>query len=235
MNDPKRVVPLSSLQTHLEGQSLVSMIHRGEAREYHRTWGCGCTAIYRETAHHTARWRPCHQHAAIRPAASSAVRSGDAVPKSLSAAGRRTGPQFLLLDEALNVLAASSGEEMPDLIRRAIATAPYWLPIASVVPLDDDVLIRVIPLAGPDIRKTIVFFENVRGRGGLPSLAKRFDLTNREIDVLRLLTSSRSNAEIARELSIAQSTVGDHVKSIFRKTNCTRRTQILTKVFDSSD
>ena len=157
------------------------------------------------------------------------------MPKSLSTASRRTEPQFLLLDEGLNVLTASSGEEMPGLIRDALRTAPLWMPDApSVVPLNDDVFIRVIPFTGSS-KKTIVFFESVRGRGGLGMLAKRFDLTNREIDVLRLLISSKSNTEIARELCIAESTVGDHVKSIFRKMKSTRRTQIIAKLFDAPD
>lgn len=123
---------------------------------------------------------------------------------------------------------------MPDLIRDAIRTAPFWVPDApSIVPLDDDVFIRVVPLMGPGTRKTIVFFESVRGRGGLAALAKRFDLTSREIDVLRLLIASKSNTEMALELCIAESTVGDHVKSIFRKMQSTRRTQIIAKLFDS--
>jgi DNA-binding CsgD family transcriptional regulator len=236
MNDYSRLLPYSSLEAHLGTDSRVSMVYRGEGNEFRRMWLCGCQAVYRDTVRHTARWSPCRQHAAGLPPNGTRPPSADAVPNSLSAASRRTGPQYLLLDEHLDVLAASDGEEMPRLIREAVRTQPLWLPDApSVVPLDDDTFIRVIPLAGTAPRKTLIFFESVRGRGGLRALAKRFDLTNREIEVLRLLISSKSNSEIAQELLIAESTAGDHVKNILRKTKSTRRSQIIAKLFDSSD
>lgn len=50
-------------------------------------------------------------------------------------------------------------------------------------------------------------------------------LTEREIDVLRLLASGRANKEIALELSIGEKTVKTHVSSILRKLNVPSRTQ----------
>jgi hypothetical protein len=47
---------------------------------------------------------------------------------------------------------------------------------------------------------------------------------------LRLAVAS-SNAEIAAELSIAASTVSDHMQNVFRKLGCSRRAQMLTKLF----
>jgi NarL family two-component system response regulator LiaR len=51
------------------------------------------------------------------------------------------------------------------------------------------------------------------------------ELTEREIDVLRLLALGLSNKEIARDLSIGEKTVKTHVSSILGKLNVSSRTQ----------
>ena len=42
-------------------------------------------------------------------------------------------------------------------------------------------------------------------------------LTDREVDVLRVLARGRSNKEIARELCVSEGTVHTHVISVYRK------------------
>jgi DNA-binding CsgD family transcriptional regulator len=51
------------------------------------------------------------------------------------------------------------------------------------------------------------------------------DLTGREVDILRLVASGRSNREIGEELFISQHTVANHVRSILRKTGTANRTE----------
>ena len=51
------------------------------------------------------------------------------------------------------------------------------------------------------------------------------ELTNRERDVLLLIAAGASNKEIARRLSISQTTVRTHVSSILRKLDLDNRTQ----------
>ena len=51
------------------------------------------------------------------------------------------------------------------------------------------------------------------------------DLTPREIEVLRLLASGRTDIEIADDLGIAIGTENNHVRNIFRKTQTENRTQ----------
>jgi LuxR family maltose regulon positive regulatory protein len=48
-------------------------------------------------------------------------------------------------------------------------------------------------------------------------------LSQRELEVLRLLKTELSGPEIARELVIALSTVRTHTKSIYSKLNVTNR------------
>jgi DNA-binding NarL/FixJ family response regulator len=53
-------------------------------------------------------------------------------------------------------------------------------------------------------------------------------LSDREIEVLRLMAKGVSNSNIADELSITQSTVKTHITSIFQKLNVTTRTEAVT-------
>jgi DNA-binding NarL/FixJ family response regulator len=53
-------------------------------------------------------------------------------------------------------------------------------------------------------------------------------LSDREIEVLRLMAGGESNKDIADQLSITQSTVKTHITSIFQKLNVTTRTEAVT-------
>jgi len=53
-------------------------------------------------------------------------------------------------------------------------------------------------------------------------------LSEREVEVLRLMAKGVSNSNIAEELSITQSTVKTHITSIFQKLNVTTRTEAVT-------
>ncbi|HJY46245.1 MAG TPA: response regulator transcription factor, partial [Propionibacteriaceae bacterium] len=54
-------------------------------------------------------------------------------------------------------------------------------------------------------------------------------LSARELDVMRLLADGRSNAEIARELFVEQSTVKTHLIHLYRKLDVSRRTQAINR------
>jgi HD-GYP domain-containing protein (c-di-GMP phosphodiesterase class II) len=56
-----------------------------------------------------------------------------------------------------------------------------------------------------------------------PNVARPAGLTEREVDVLRLIARGRSNKEVGRELKISAKTVGTHVEHIYAKAGVTTR------------
>lgn len=57
-------------------------------------------------------------------------------------------------------------------------------------------------------------------------------LTEREADVLRLLCAAESNAGIAEQLQLSESTVKTHVSSLMNKLGCSSRLQIAVRAFE---
>jgi len=54
-------------------------------------------------------------------------------------------------------------------------------------------------------------------------------LSDREVEVLRLMAKGSANKQIAAELSITESTVKTHVANIFQKLEVNHRTEAVTK------
>lgn len=76
--------------------------------------------------------------------------------------------------------------------------------------------------------------ETVLGQGVSKLIAKSLggtsgteSLSDRELDVVRLLGRGLGNKEIAKELFISESTVKFHVHNICKKFGCTKRTQVV--------
>ncbi len=57
-------------------------------------------------------------------------------------------------------------------------------------------------------------------------------LTNRQVDVLRLLLKGMSNKLISRQIDLAEATVKIHIRGILRALNVTSRTEALVKLTD---
>ncbi|MBT8272522.1 MAG: response regulator transcription factor [Bacteroidia bacterium] len=55
------------------------------------------------------------------------------------------------------------------------------------------------------------------------------EISKREYEVLKLMTSGLSNKEIANQLFLSESTIKSHASSLFVKLNAKRRTQAIQK------
>ena len=64
-------------------------------------------------------------------------------------------------------------------------------------------------------------------------LAKSIELTARDLEVLRELTSGDTDDVIAERLNLSTHTVKKHIKSMFQKTGFTTRTQLAVMARDS--
>jgi DNA-binding CsgD family transcriptional regulator len=225
-------LPLPVLRGYLGPSTLTEFESPHTEGAFHRAWRCGCIAQYRNSAHQTAVWRPCALHRS-NPGESAEVTVPTVPEPNVDGPERRSGPAFCIIDADLNVLCKSSGSEVEHLmalvrheIERVVADGA-----AAVVAVDTDTLLRMMPLNGDPTNAFAVVVEGRRGRSRLVEAATRYRLTRRETEVLRLLLAHRTNNEIAQELCIAEGTVSDHLKSLFRKTDSKRRTELLTKLF----
>ena len=55
-----------------------------------------------------------------------------------------------------------------------------------------------------------------------------YGLTARELEIVDLLISGASNAEIASRVFVARTTVSKHLENIFEKMGCSNRTAVVT-------
>ena len=93
--------------------------------------------------------------------------------------------------------------------------------------LDEALSISQVLGMRPLMERAVVLQERVRSQ---PAKAPTYPggLTEREVEVLRLIAQGRSNQDIAAELFISPNTVAHHVTNILNKTNTTNRTEAAT-------
>jgi two-component system vancomycin resistance associated response regulator VraR len=60
-------------------------------------------------------------------------------------------------------------------------------------------------------------------------LAKSTEFTERELEVLRIITTGATNGAVAEELGISENTVKAHVRSMLEKTGYQSRTELAIK------
>jgi DNA-binding CsgD family transcriptional regulator/tetratricopeptide (TPR) repeat protein len=90
------------------------------------------------------------------------------------------------------------------------------------------------PLAADAAREVAALGESVSSRLGVRGAADAdgAGLSRRELEVVRLLSSGRTNREIAEELILSRRTVDMHVRNILRKLDCRSRVEAVTRAGD---
>ena len=88
-------------------------------------------------------------------------------------------------------------------------------------------------LLSPKITRALI--ADYAARPALPASpdATLSALTDRELDVMKLVAAGRSNAEIAAELYLAEQTVKTHVSRILNKLDLRDRTQLVVCAYES--
>jgi ATP/maltotriose-dependent transcriptional regulator MalT len=165
-------------------------------------------------------WLRLHLHIA-QSLIAEARGDHDAALQSLAAAvaeAEREGLIRPFLDEGapMAALLADLRATSRNVHRSAVATSPAYLhallaAFTGQQPPPPDTPVRTSALTG--------FHPGV--------LAE--PLSARELDVLRLLSDGRSNAEIARNLFVEQSTVKTHLIHLYRKLDVSSRTQAINR------
>jgi len=154
--------------------------------------------------------RMLHQSDALAPLAAIAVQhrerlDGSGYPRGLSGASISRAARILGAADAYQAML----EPRPHRPSRGADDAAAVLRAEVIAGrLDGDAVGAVLSVAGHHV---------VRRRGGPAGL------TEREIDVLRLLARGLSNKEIASQLVISPKTVGNHVEHIYGKIDASTR------------
>lgn len=163
------------------------------------------------------------------------VEGGDGA-SAMALASAHPGPDLLLMDlkmpgsrglDDLRMLrerfpsmpiVVVSADDAPGTVNAVVA-----LGVAGFIPKSDaaDVIrnaVRIVLAGGTYVPAR---FAGAPGNGA----ATQAGLTERQVEVLRLLGSGRSNKEIARDLGITEGTVKVHLLSVFRALGVRNRTE----------
>jgi DNA-binding NarL/FixJ family response regulator len=156
----------------------------------------------------------------------------------LTIAARRAAPEFVICDASMRILGASPdmwvGLRLRDALRslkqRCLESRASNTILLEAY--DDDTVIRIVPLTGTLVDSTAIFIEPSGRRGSVIAAAKAYGLTKREREVLQLVIRGTTSSEIAQSLNVAESTINDHIRSLMRKMNASKRIEIIGKVFN---
>jgi DNA-binding CsgD family transcriptional regulator len=151
-------------------------------------------------------------------------------------AALRIAPEFLIISRDYEVVIVSPGldeEAVLEPVRQALRRTARERADGGQIfeQIDETTVMRIVPLSGEYAQYTAVFIERVGDRGSTSAAARRYRLTKREAEVLDLLVRNATTAQIAEMLCITPATVRDHVKSLMRKTACSRRSELTARVY----
>lgn len=151
---------------------------------------------------------------------------------------QRESPKFFIVDRGCTLLycspnlndqrlIAASLRVLEDRLKHGAVDTTPWI----FERVEANVVLRIVPLVGGSADCHGVFVEPLLSRDALASAVKRFEITKREAAVLELLTNGFSTSKMARILFISEHTVCDHIKSLLRKTQTNRRSELIARIY----
>jgi DNA-binding NarL/FixJ family response regulator len=85
-------------------------------------------------------------------------------------------------------------------------------------------------LLAPGMTRRLIERFAVPGQGASDAFA---DLTERELEIVRLVARGMSNAEIANEVVVSEATVKTHLTNVLRKLDLRDRTQLVVRAYEA--
>jgi DNA-binding NarL/FixJ family response regulator len=124
--------------------------------------------------------------------------------------------------------------DLDEYVYAAIKAGASGFLLKDVEPAELVDAIRVVAagnsLFGPEATERLVSRFSQPAEGDLRSLDA---LTERELEILRLLATGLSNAELAQRLFLSETTVKTHVSSVLRKLGVRDRVQAVIAAYDA--
>ena len=169
---------------------------------------------------------------------------------------RRTGPDVVLMDirmpkvnglDATRAIMAMPGTppkvimlttfDADEYVFSALRAGASGFLLKDSPPEELTHAVRVVAageaLLSPKVTRALIADYAARPTLPVSSDAPLSALTDRELDVMKLVAAGRSNAEIATELYLAEQTVKTHVSRILNKLDLRDRTQMVVFAYES--
>jgi len=126
--------------------------------------------------------------------------------------------------------------ERDDYIFEALRSGASGFILKNAPPEDLITAVRVVAegngLLAPSVTRRIIS-EFAKRPARLPVINKVEHLTEREIEVLKLIARGKTNAEIASELVVSEATVKTHVSNLLTKLGLRDRVQAVVYAYES--
>lgn len=161
--------------------------------------------------------------------------------RKIGIVSRRSVPSCYIVDRFMKPLHRTEGlapfyDSSETLFRLAAAFKTARQTGQDVIEaFDDDTIFRIVPLGGAMHGCCQVFVDSFDRSASFMAAAKEHGLTRREAEILPLILGGMTNGEMAQKLFIAESTVADHMKSILRKTNAKKRSEVIARLYNFAD
>ena len=142
--------------------------------------------------------------------------------RRIVASGTRTRVLILTTVEHDEVVYAALRAGASGFLLKSVPREQLWAGIRSVAAGD--------ALLAPSITRRLIEAQLAQGPGARPEL---LHVTGRQADVLRLVARGATNAEIAAELHLAESTVKGYVSEMLARHGMRDRTQLVVLAYES--